>query len=43
MLTDILFLIVGAFIGWSVPQPSWAQRVSAWLEAKAAMAPWRIR
>jgi hypothetical protein len=43
MLTDIAILIVGAFIGWSVPQPKWAARVSAWLEAKAAMAMGRIR
>lgn len=38
MLTDIAFLIVGAFIGWSVPQPAWAKRVSAWAEGKLATA-----
>lgn len=42
MLTAILFLAVGAFIGWSVPQPSWAKRVSAWAEGKLAMAVGRI-
>ena len=35
-MTDILFLVVGAFIGWSVPQPLWAKRFSAWAEGKLA-------
>jgi hypothetical protein len=46
MLNVILLiaaLAVGAFIGWSVPQPSWAKRLSAWVEGKLAMAWGRIR
>lgn len=43
MLTDILFLVVGAFIGWGVPQPSWAKRISAWAEGKLAMAWGKVR
>ena len=37
MLTDITVLLVGAFIGWNVPQPSWAKRFSAWAEGKIAV------
>lgn len=36
-MTDVLFLLVGAFIGWNVPQPSWAKRFSAWAEGKIAV------
>jgi hypothetical protein len=35
MLEAILFLTVGAFVGWNFPQPWWAkilqQRVKDWL------------
>lgn len=27
MITDLFFLVLGAFIGWVVPAPKWAIRV----------------
>lgn len=29
MLTNILFLAIGGFIGWNFPQPQWAKNVQA--------------
>ena len=31
MLDTILLLLVGAFIGWHFPQPSWARIIEDWL------------
>lgn len=28
MLTFLLGVLVGAFVGWHVPQPEWAKKVS---------------
>jgi len=34
-MLDILFWIaVGAFIGWNLPQPSWARWVQEWIMEK---------
>lgn len=27
MLETIFWLLVGAFVGWNLPQPEWAQRL----------------
>lgn len=29
MLSEIIFLLIGAFIGWNFPQPTWAKKVQA--------------
>tara|TARA_Y100000592_G_C5271070_1_gene221892 strand:- start:201 stop:341 length:141 start_codon:yes stop_codon:yes gene_type:complete len=31
MTNTILLLLIGAFIGWNLPQPGWAK----WIQAKA--------
>jgi len=33
MLDTLLWIAVGAFIGWNFPQPSWAQAVQAKIQA----------
>lgn len=42
MLTAIVFLILGAFIGWAVPQPAWAKKAQEWAVGKLAMAAGKI-
>jgi hypothetical protein len=36
MFTLILGFVIGAFVGWSVPQPAWAAAFVAKLKAKFA-------
>ena len=34
MMTILFWVAVGAFVGWNVPQPTYAKVVQAWLVAK---------
>ena len=34
MLTGLIGLIVGVFIGWNFPQPQYAQKIQDWIEGK---------
>lgn len=34
MITGVVGLIVGAFIGWLIPEPQWAKNIVAKIKAK---------
>lgn len=31
MIKLVIAVLVGAFIGWNLPQPAWAAKVQAWV------------
>lgn len=34
MFWSIVFFVAGCFVGWHVPQPSWAKKVQDWIYNK---------
>jgi len=34
MLDILLWVAVGAFVGWNFPQPSWAKFIQTWIQSK---------
>jgi len=38
MITNLIYALIGAFVGWLTPMPKWAQdawaKVTAWFKSK---------
>lgn len=34
MLDTILWIAIGAFLGWNLPQPSWARYIQDWAKTQ---------
>lgn len=34
MLGEIIFMVIGLFVGWNLPQPKWAKIAQEWITNK---------
>lgn len=39
MIEIAIYVLIGAFVGWQVPQPPWARAITAWVKALFSKAP----